>query len=100
MQAPGSRRTRSAELIEFTIGLRYGLPTSRRSSATRGGYATGDLTLSFPEALMTQPDDQSLRDEAKERMQKLPAETALGNKDPEGGGEGQPADYEGNSDRS
>ena len=49
---------------------------------------------------MTQPDNEALRDEAKERMQKMPAETALGNKDPEGGGEGKPSDYEGNADRS
>lgn len=44
-----------------------------------------------------QPQDQEkLREEARERMQDLPAETALGNRDPEGGGEGDPEDYQGN----
>ena len=44
-------------------------------------------------------DNEKLREEAHERIEKLPAETALGNRDPEGGGEGDPKDYEGLSDR-
>ena len=35
---------------------------------------------------------------AKERMAELPGETALGHRDPAAGGEGEPADFEGNSD--
>lgn len=34
------------------------------------------------------------REEARERIEDMPAETALGNRDPEGGGKGQPSDYE------
>jgi hypothetical protein len=46
------------------------------------------------------PEDN--RDElekiAKERMEELPGETALGNRDPQAGGEGDPRHFEGNSD--
>jgi hypothetical protein len=35
---------------------------------------------------------------AKERMEELPGETALGNRDPQAGGEGDPKYFEGNSD--
>lgn len=41
-------------------------------------------------------DRQDLEEEAKERMEEMPAETALGNRDPQGGGEGDPKDYKGN----
>lgn len=37
---------------------------------------------------------QELRQEADEVIEKLPAETALGNRDPEGGGEGDPKTYQ------
>ncbi|WP_305789642.1 hypothetical protein [Symbioplanes lichenis] len=35
---------------------------------------------------------------AKQRVEDLPGETALGNKDPEAGGDGEPADWTGNKD--
>ncbi|MGN6610655.1 MAG: hypothetical protein ACTHLJ_02680 [Angustibacter sp.] len=35
-----------------------------------------------------------LEQKAKERMEQMPAETALGNRDPQGGGEGDPKDFE------
>jgi hypothetical protein len=35
---------------------------------------------------------------AKERIEELPGETALGNRDPQAGGEGDPKDFHGNSD--
>jgi hypothetical protein len=38
--------------------------------------------------------DEDLRDEAKERMEEMPAETALGNADPAGGSDEDPEDYE------
>jgi hypothetical protein len=38
--------------------------------------------------------DDDLREEARERMEQMPAETALGNRDPQGGGTGEPSDYE------
>jgi hypothetical protein len=34
---------------------------------------------------MTTPDDDDLRERAREHVQQLPAETALGNADPAGG---------------
>ncbi len=48
---------------------------------------------------MTQPDDNddALREQARERLRDVPAETALGNRDPEGGGQGDPSDYQGNA---
>ena len=36
-----------------------------------------------------------LREQARERVREMPAESALGHRDPQGGGEGDPADYEG-----
>lgn len=39
-------------------------------------------------------DREQLREEARERIEEMPAETALGNRDPEGGGTGTPAEYE------
>ncbi len=32
-------------------------------------------------------------------MQDMPAETALGNRDPQGGGHGDPSEYEGNPEQ-
>jgi hypothetical protein len=37
-------------------------------------------------------DDKELREHARERIEDMPAETALGNRDPAGGGEGDPKD--------
>jgi hypothetical protein len=34
-----------------------------------------------------------LEQRAKERVEEMPAETALGNRDPQGGGEGDPKDF-------
>ena len=41
---------------------------------------------------------EELEEIAKERMEELPGETALGHRDPEAGGEGEPADFGGNSE--
>ncbi|HEX5510728.1 MAG TPA: hypothetical protein VFX41_03365 [Actinomycetales bacterium] len=43
-----------------------------------------------------QPNEEELREEARERMEEMPAETALGNRDPQTSGEGDPEEYEGN----
>ncbi|MGK5682751.1 hypothetical protein [Actinoplanes sp. URMC 104] len=43
-------------------------------------------------------NDQTLEEIAKERMEELPGETALGHRDPAAGGEGEPEDFHGNSD--
>ena len=40
-------------------------------------------------------DEESLREKADERNAAMPAESALGNRDPQGGGEGDPADFKG-----
>lgn len=39
--------------------------------------------------------DKDLEQQARERNEEMPAETALGKADPAGGGEGDPKDYEG-----
>lgn len=36
---------------------------------------------------------EDLEQKAKERVEEMPAETALGNRDPRGGGEGDPQDF-------
>lgn len=49
---------------------------------------------------MTEPQQPSeeLRKQAREHVEELPAETALGNRDPQGGGVGEPADYDSETD--
>ena len=47
---------------------------------------------------MSQDNREELEKIAKERMAEMPGETALGNRDPQAGGEGDPEDFEGNSD--
>ena len=43
--------------------------------------------------MTTGPEDQGeLQERAHEWVEDLPAETALGNRDPEGGGTGEPGD--------
>lgn len=42
-----------------------------------------------------QKDDEAMREEARKRMEDMPAETALGNRDPEGGGQGDPEEFKG-----
>lgn len=37
---------------------------------------------------------EELREQAREHVEQLPAETALSHQGPQGGGEGQPADYD------
>lgn len=39
-----------------------------------------------------EPDDEARREQARERVESMPAETALGNADPAGGGKGDPKD--------
>ena len=47
---------------------------------------------------MSDENREELEQIAKERMEELPGETALGNRDPQAGGEGDPKDFEGNSE--
>ena len=42
-----------------------------------------------------QDDQESLREKAHERNAAMPAESALGHRDPQGGGEGEPEDFTG-----
>lgn len=44
---------------------------------------------------MSEQPSQEMREEAKKHVEEMPAETALGNRDPQGGGTGEPADVEG-----
>jgi hypothetical protein len=49
-------------------------------------------------AMSDQPSDvEALREDARERIEDMPAETALGHRDPAGGGEGDPKEYEGDN---
>lgn len=41
----------------------------------------------------TDTSTEDLEQRAKERIEDMPAETALGNRDPQGGGEGDPKDF-------
>lgn len=43
----------------------------------------------------SEAEESELREQARERVRDMPAESALGHRDPQGGGEGEPADYEG-----
>lgn len=44
---------------------------------------------------MTTPhSDETNRTQARQTIEDLPAEDALGHRDPQGGGSGEPADYE------
>ena len=49
-------------------------------------------------AEMPESQQDKLEELAKERMDDLPGETALGNRDPEAGGKGDPKDYQGDSE--
>lgn len=40
--------------------------------------------------------EEELEEIAREHVEELPGETALGHRDPEAGGEGEPQDYQGN----
>lgn len=40
-----------------------------------------------------QDSTENLEHKAKERIEEMPAESALGNRDPQGGGEGDPKDF-------
>jgi hypothetical protein len=42
--------------------------------------------------------DEQLEEIAKEHVAEIPGETALGHRDPDAGGEGEPADFKGNED--
>jgi hypothetical protein len=44
---------------------------------------------------MTTPDNDDLRERAREHVEQLPAESALGNADPAGGVDSDPKTYEG-----
>jgi hypothetical protein len=44
----------------------------------------------------TEDDYEELRVAAKEKIEDMPGETALGNPDPAAGGYGDPKEYEGN----
>ena len=43
---------------------------------------------------MTSPNDDDLRERAREHVEELPAETALGNPDPAGGSTDDPKAYD------
>ena len=43
---------------------------------------------------MTTPDNEELRERAREHMEQMPAETALGNPDPAGGSMEDPKVYD------
>lgn len=49
---------------------------------------------------MSGPDQsEALREQARKRIEEMPAETALGHRDPQGGGQGEPADFPSQADQ-
>jgi hypothetical protein len=49
---------------------------------------------------MSEPEQsEDLREQARERVEDMPAETALGNRDPQGGGQGEPSDFASQADQ-
>jgi len=71
-------------VIGFGIGVVLVWLGSARSSRPEGAFMSADDK--------TPTDD--LKAAAKEHIDEMPAETALGNRDPEGGGVGTPAEFE------
>lgn len=72
---------------------------SALSEPTAKGYGTWVRATrpSRGAAVSEQPENtEDLREEARKRMEEMPAETALGNRDPQTSGEGDPEDYQGN----
>ena len=53
------------------------------------------MTTSPDEPTTGSDEQESLRDLARERVEDMPAETALGHADPAGGADGDPQTYEG-----
>ena len=49
---------------------------------------------------MSEPQpSEDLREQTRKRIEEMPAETALGNRDPEGGGQREPADFPSQADQ-
>jgi hypothetical protein len=86
-------------------------PASTAESADIAGSAGAGDTVDIPDAVETveiveivdttdaaveaELEREELRVAAKELVEDLPGETALGNRDPAAGGHGDPKDYEG-----
>ena len=47
---------------------------------------------------LSKDTEAKLQEIAEERVEELPGETALGHRDPEAGGEGEPQEWKGNSE--
>lgn len=79
------------QLVAKSQGMAYRFARDARWGSTWPGPTP--LTPSTEERPM--PDDaaKDLEAQAKKHIDDMPAETALGNADPEGGGEGTPAEY-------
>jgi hypothetical protein len=54
----------------------------------------GDSDPRLQEARRSSPNDDDLRERAREHVEELPAETALGNPDPAGGSTEDPKAYD------
>ena len=75
------------QLVAKSAGLAYRFAREARWGSTWPAPPTKESAM---------PDDAAAKDleaQAKKHVEEMPAETALGNADPEGGGEGTPADY-------
>lgn len=99
--------------VGYVLGSRAGREKYEQIAAAARRYA-GHSADSEPAAVMapeasrrggspraarerfTAADREELRVAAKERIEDLPGETALGNPDPAAGGHGDPKTYEGN----
>ena len=78
------------QLVAKSQGMAYRFARDARWGSTWLGPTPAPSTEESP-----MPDDaaKDLEAQAKKHIDDMPAETALGNADPEGGGEGTPAEY-------
>jgi hypothetical protein len=90
-----SRRTVSAsaprERFTGDTASTASSPTIAHTASTPGTASTADTA----EKTEAESEREELRVAAKELVEDLPGETALGNRDPAAGGHGDPKEYEG-----
>src|SRR5215213_11119092 len=87
---PDARLARSGGRLKSVIEL----PLAVRIGPDHCGTTGARTRHSTPGAAMTTPDRDDLEARAKDYVEHLPAETALGNPDPEGGDRSDPKTFE------
>src|SRR5215213_2666661 len=92
---PNARFARSGRRVKSVIGLPLAVSVGAGSLWHGRGPSTSDPSG----AAMTTPDRDDLEARAKDYVEHLPAETALGNPDPEGGDQSDPKTFDETSPR-